>query len=255
MNIHIILPIVIVIAIIYYYHIHQEEPLREGLSNEIKKVTNAVKKVSNDVKKVTSSIKTIENMFKCPINLFSNLHICARFYAFDFIFFCIWAFVYLNMYILLYLPIKLVSLFMCLVSSKSLCFTINPSDICISKRSFFSAIEQPFYTITGKNFLNRTSKDIDRCYCIPYPPLIPSFIKDAIRPLTGFQSIEKKFSIMSTALGGLYIGVPIIVMGFIYFVSNFSNNGDDQTGGLPIDDITYDMDMDMDFDTNNMVDT
>ena len=266
MNIHIILPIVIVIAIIYYYHIHQEEePLREGLSNEIKKLTNTVKKVSKDVKKVTNSVKQIQKIFKCPINLFSNLHICARFYALDFIFFCIWAFVYFNMYILLYIPIKLVSLLLCLVSKKSLCFKINPSDICISKRSFFSAIEQIAHPIVGKNILNRTSKDIDRCYCIPYPPLIPSFIKNAIRPLTGFQSIEKRFSMMNTVLGGLYIGVPIVVMGFIYFVSKFYNNTanavktnidqvGDLVGGVPIDTIPYDMDTNIDtnIDTNHM---
>ena len=237
MNIHIILPIVIVISVIYYYHIHQEEPVREGLSNDLKKLTNSVKKVSKSVKKVTDSVKKIQNIFKCPINLFSNLHICSRYYATDFIFFCLWAFIYFNMYILIYAPIKLISLFLCLVSKKSLCFKINPSDICISKRSFFSAIEQPYYTITKKNFLNRTSKDIKRCYCVPYPPLIPSFIKNAIRPLTGFKSIEKKFSMMSTALGGLYIGVPIVVMGFIYFISPFYKSKDSiQTAGeLPND--------------------
>ena len=230
MNIHIILPIVIVIAIIIYYdHIHQEEPLQEGLSNDLKKITNSVKKVSKTVKKVANSVKKLENIFKCPINLFSNLHICSLYYAQDIIFFFLWLFVYLNMYFFLYWPIKLLSLLLCAISKKSLCFSIKPSDICISKRAFFSAIEQPYYTITGKHLLNRTSKDIKRCYCVPYPPFTTPFVKNAIRPLTGFRSIESKFSAFTTAMGAVYVGIPIILMGFIYFVSPFYRNKEDES--------------------------
>ncbi len=237
MNIHIILPIVIVIAIIIYYdHIHQEDPLQEGLSNDLKKITNSVKKVSKTVKKVANSVKKLENIFKCPINLFSNLHICSLYYAQDIIFFFLWLFVYLNMYFFLYWPIKLLSLLLCAISKKSLCFSIKPSDICISKRAFFSAIEQPYYTITGKHLLNRTSKDIKRCYCVPYPPFTTPFVKNAIRPLTGFRSVESKFSAFTTAMGAVYVGIPIILMGFIYFISPFYRNKEDESNPIITED-------------------
>ncbi len=136
------------------------------------------------------------------------------------------------MYFFLYWPIKLLSLLLCAISKKSLCFSIKPSDICISKRAFFSAIEQPYYTITGKHLLNRTSKDIKRCYCVPYPPFTTPFVKNAIRPLTGFRSVESKFSAFTTAMGAVYVGIPIILMGFIYFVSPFYRNKEDESNPI-----------------------
>lgn len=218
------------------------------ITDSIKKLSNTVKKVSDAVKKVTDSVAKIQKMFECPINLFSNLHICAPYYSMDFLFFILWVFLYFNMFIAIYIPIKLLSLLLCLTTSKTLCFTINPSDICISKRSFFSAIEQAFYTITRKHLLNRTSKDINKCYCIPYPPLIPNFVKDAIRPLTGFKSIESKVSDISGALNkfmsSLYIGIPIIIFGFIYLAGSYYNKNDismeNVDSGINLGDINID---------------
>lgn len=183
---------------------------QEGLKKLTRKVSKGFKQIGKTAKQVGKtivSVKTIFKLLKCPINIFSNLQKCAKYYYQDKLFELIWLIVWVINFVIIYIPVFILDKMVCFTFNK--CFNISPTDVCLSKKTFVKFIENLYFlTSGGGRFLHRNPSDVRKCYCTP--PVV--YLFDPLRKFTSYFDTVVKDTPNYTALI-----IPIGIFGILAY--------------------------------------
>ena len=189
-----------------YEKYKKQEGLKK-LTRKVSKTVNNVSKQGKEIAKTAVSVKTILNILKCPINIFSNIQKCAKYYYTDKLFELIWLVIWIVNFVLIYIPVFVLDKVVCFTFRK--CWNISPTDVCLSKKSFFKFIENIYYFVSGGGrYLHRNSSDINKCYCTP--PVV--FLFDPLRKFTSYFEIVDKSAPNYAALI-----IPLSIIGILVY--------------------------------------
>jgi len=150
-------------------------------------------------------VTKILNILNCPVRIFSNIPKCAAYYSRDKLFELIWFIIWIINFIIIFIPIFILDKIVCLIFK--VCYNVSPSDVCISKKTFFRIFENIYYLFSGGNrYLHRNTSDLKKCYCSP--PLI--FLFDPLRKFRSY--FEQMFPKSSPSFMALLIPIFILIV-------------------------------------------
>jgi hypothetical protein len=210
----------------------------EGFSlGDIGRAFDSIGNLFNQIGDAFNQIANIQKMIECPINLMKNLPTCVYYYSIDTFVIILYYIIYWILYIFLYIPIfiafTLVRITFLSISSIGLGFiyenslwgkyeflnqlNITPEDICSTslKYDISYCLEYIYRITTGDiNIINRTSSDIDNCYC--------NKIQSVFDPLTDFNNFD--ITNPSTEYKEIYLIFSFFILAFLY-MCQYANFG------------------------------
>jgi hypothetical protein len=202
----------------------------EGFSlGDIGRAFDSIGNLFNQIGDAFNQIANIQKLIECPINLMKNLPTCVYYYSIDTFVIILYYIVYWILYIFLYIPIfiafTIVRMTFLSIYSIGLGFiyenslwgkydflnqlNITPEDICSPSLKYDIAycLEYLYRITSGDlNLINRTSSDIDNCYC--------NKIQNVFNPLTDFNT--PNINNPDSGYKEVYLVISFFILGFLY---------------------------------------
>jgi len=206
--------------------VNMKKTVVEGFSlGDIGRAFDSIGNIFNQIGDIFNQIGQIQKMIECPINLMRNLPTCVYYYSIDTSVIVLYNIVYWILYIFLFVPIFIaffiVKMTFSTMKSAGLEFVygnslwgnydilnsleIKPEHICPPemKTNIAYSIEYLNRVISGNNNLvNRTSSDIDNCYC--------NRIENVFTPLKNYE--DPNANTPDAKMQSIYLFISFVVL-------------------------------------------